>query len=341
VLQFDVEITSPGFLGVITVFGSDEYDQYIFREFNDSFAILIKNECTEYENIAVLNDGGMLKPFSLQAIQECGSPHFLENQVAPQPFALPSSLHAIDKNSDGVGDAADGVPHYDHEFGGFTAPRTWETKCPLAPGTYTVKFVVHDIADARVDAALFIQADTLYLFDFLPADFDLDGDVDSQDYLIWNSNLGLTGTAKFTDGDANGDCSVTTADLAFWVANFGAMGGHRNLNFDFDRDSSINGQDLLIWQRNLGMMNCASRRHGDSNGDGAVDQSDNPWGGGGSTIADPCGSAAPAAMAAGGVTADEGATGETSDFDAVDMDEDGDFDSDDAEAWLETQEQLE
>jgi hypothetical protein len=136
VLQFDITLTSPGFLRISTVFGSDEYDAYIDREFNDSFAILVKSECKPYENIALLNKLGILSPFKLQSFVACGPPQFKENQVAPEPTALPPSPHAIDNNSDGVGNAADGVPHYDHEFAGFTAMRTWETQCPLAPETY-------------------------------------------------------------------------------------------------------------------------------------------------------------------------------------------------------------
>ena len=64
VLQFDIQITSPGFLSVKTEFGSDEYPYYIEDDYNDAFAILVKNECADCENIAVLVDGGMRKPFS-------------------------------------------------------------------------------------------------------------------------------------------------------------------------------------------------------------------------------------------------------------------------------------
>lgn len=52
------------------------------------------------------------------------------------------------------------------------------------------------------------------------ADFDLDNDVDGADYLTWQRNLGLTGSATFAEGDANGDHNVTAADLAIWQSQF-------------------------------------------------------------------------------------------------------------------------
>jgi len=53
------------------------------------------------------------------------------------------------------------------------------------------------------------------------ADFDGDGDVDGADFLTWQENLGLTGTATLATGDANDDGNVTGADLAVWQAQFG------------------------------------------------------------------------------------------------------------------------
>jgi hypothetical protein len=57
------------------------------------------------------------------------------------------------------------------------------------------------------------------------ADFDDDGDVDGQDYLIWQRGLGLTGAANLADGDADDDNDVDGADLAVWQAQFGTTGG--------------------------------------------------------------------------------------------------------------------
>lgn len=54
------------------------------------------------------------------------------------------------------------------------------------------------------------------------ADFDGDGVVTGLDFLIWQSNLGLTGQTDNSNGDANGDGVVTAADLATWESQYGA-----------------------------------------------------------------------------------------------------------------------
>ena len=57
------------------------------------------------------------------------------------------------------------------------------------------------------------------------ADFDSDGDVDGNDFLIWQRGFGLTGQTSKVNGDANGDGSVTGADLGIWKSTFGSPGG--------------------------------------------------------------------------------------------------------------------
>jgi autotransporter-associated beta strand protein len=53
-----------------------------------------------------------------------------------------------------------------------------------------------------------------------PADFNLDGFVDSADLLVWKSNVGLVGTGAPALGDANGDLNVDGADLLVWQRDF-------------------------------------------------------------------------------------------------------------------------
>jgi hypothetical protein len=52
--------------------------------------------------------------------------------------------------------------------------------------------------------------------DGLPA-----GDVDGADFLTWQRNLGLMGTATREQGDATGDMNVNGDDLNIWKSNFG------------------------------------------------------------------------------------------------------------------------
>jgi hypothetical protein len=54
------------------------------------------------------------------------------------------------------------------------------------------------------------------------ADFDLDGDVDGRDYLIWQRGFGMSGpNVTRQNGDATGDGDVDANDLAVWQATYG------------------------------------------------------------------------------------------------------------------------
>jgi hypothetical protein len=54
-----------------------------------------------------------------------------------------------------------------------------------------------------------------------PSDFNLDGDVDGGDFLVWQRGLGAPGVATRTKGNANGDPVVDINDLAIWRSQFG------------------------------------------------------------------------------------------------------------------------
>jgi hypothetical protein len=56
-------------------------------------------------------------------------------------------------------------------------------------------------------------------FRTVSGDFNLDGNVDAADYVVWRSGRGV-GT-QYAQGDANLDGIVDDADLAIWRSNFG------------------------------------------------------------------------------------------------------------------------
>jgi hypothetical protein len=58
----------------------------------------------------------------------------------------------------------------------------------------------------------------------LAGDFDVDGDVDGADYLMWQRTLGTTGaTGTYPAADGSLDGSVNAADLAIWQAEYGRV----------------------------------------------------------------------------------------------------------------------
>ena len=52
-------------------------------------------------------------------------------------------------------------------------------------------------------------------------DFDLDRDVDGNDFLIWQRHMGTTSGGRFDQGDANLDGAINAADLTIWRSSHG------------------------------------------------------------------------------------------------------------------------
>jgi len=63
--------------------------------------------------------------------------------------------------------------------------------------------------------------DVQLVVESLPADFDNDIDVDGNDFLIWQRNVGRINAQK-SQGDANNDAVVNGGDLAVWRNSIGA-----------------------------------------------------------------------------------------------------------------------
>src|SRR3972149_5524861 len=235
VLQFQVQITSPGFLRVSFVFGSDEHP-YWEMDYNDSVGIIIDGQNIAPVNIATITENGITTPFDLSQFADCGPSLFIENNVAPGPSPLPNTPHAIPT-----------APNYNIEFGGFTKKLTRETPFPLAPGTYTVKIVAQDVADRLVDSAVFLGDGRLTRFSL---------------------------AAGHYNGDGNGDCVVDAADYTVWRDMLGTA-GNKDFCADFNRDGVVNATDFNIQTPFMNVLNhCASRFEGDADADGDVDACD-------------------------------------------------------------------
>ncbi|MGL4512443.1 MAG: choice-of-anchor L domain-containing protein [Lacipirellulaceae bacterium] len=290
VLSFRVTLVKPGFLRLRYVFASDEFPAFIRQVFNDSFCVLVRQEARAvrgYENLAVFRDPTTLvppatvpapMPFRLKDLVNCGSKLVRFNQVAPS-FGT-SSQHYITRT---IEDSFNGVrsKYYDIEYGAFSAVLTCESSQTLAPGEYTIKLVVHDVADRKIDAALFVEGGSLKLFALQAADFNADGIVSLADYNIIVVNYGRPG-ASFAQGDANGDGTVGLADYTALVNSFG-LPGDRDYRADFNRDGVVNGHDRAVWSASYfgeytGIAKCANRFQGDADNDGDVDLADyNIW----------------------------------------------------------------
>ena len=275
VLQFDILVTTPGFLKVTFVFASDELPNWE-QEFNDTAAILVDGQnILTFRTFDSAQQKVETEPLTLQKLQDCNN-LFLKNDVAPAPSVFDNSAHNF-----GAGE------WYDHEFSGFSIPLiritgddpTTEEKevIPLSPGLHTIKLIVHDVGDPIVDAAIFFEEDSMQFLPVLPADFNLDGKVDSGDLNILAQNGGSNKT--FREGDADFDGDVDDDDLTILNDNWLATGGFAHFRADFNRDGVVSVTDYLIWlDFKFTTPECASRFEGDANDDGSVDGSDfNIW----------------------------------------------------------------
>ena len=64
-----------------------------------------------------------------------------------------------------------------------------------------------------------ITAEVHTIFPVTPGDYDLDGDIDAQDYGSWQSDYGVGG---YSDADGNRDGSIDAADYVRWRKNLAA-----------------------------------------------------------------------------------------------------------------------
>ena len=89
--------------------------------------------------------------------------------------------------------------------------------------------------------------------DLPSADFDIDGDVDGQDFLAWQRNFGIASGAEKSQGDANNDGSVNGSDLEVWQEQYGTNEALQALSVPEPATFGLLGT-ILIW--------LASRRSG-------------------------------------------------------------------------------
>jgi hypothetical protein len=54
----------------------------------------------------------------------------------------------------------------------------------------------------------------------IPGDFNADGSVDGQDFVVWQMNFPKASNAGVGQGDADGDGDVDGADFVVWQTNF-------------------------------------------------------------------------------------------------------------------------
>jgi glycosidase len=80
------------------------------------------------------------------------------------------------------------------------------------------------LKDLNVDGAVSIadvQTMVAQVFRTAAGDFNLDGQVDTADYVVWRNSGSIASGAQYTQGDADFDGDVDGADLTAWRSQFG------------------------------------------------------------------------------------------------------------------------
>ena len=305
VLEFRVRIRTPGYLRVSLIFASDEVPNFVDLNFNDSIGIFVKAVDDPApgpgQNIFTFRDEatGLQKQLTLFDLFEC--PELFEaNRPAP---AADGDTTAFAPLTNDMEQEPNFEPDFffDHEYNGFTPLLSRQTgddpdtpsleyarlMGPLKPSDppveYTIKIVIQDVRDRGVDSAIFIPEDGIQFIAILPADFNMDGQVDSTDFNTIGANWQMT-NAEYRDGDATGDGIVDAADMniyglwsapGLWDTGDAHPLTDDGLSADFNGDGIVDMDDLDVFMWFNGVDSpCVSRFEGDANGDGRVDSED-------------------------------------------------------------------
>ena len=242
VLRFTVRTTHPSVLRCILVHATDEFDGWLTTTFNDTTIVLVNNQ--NIVKFKKMVNGQLVESLmSLAELEACNL--LMPNDLVPAPDSLDGSEH---HNMT--------LQYYDHEYGAFTKKLGKDTTL-LPPGDYSIEIIIQDVNDTIVDSAVFIPTDGIQFSVYGKADFNMDGIVDTIDYVIWRNNLNLS-PATFSQGDASFNGTVGPEEYDIWRANFN-LTGFAEFSADFDRSGGVTQDDYLIWQAHNVTPHCSGQ----------------------------------------------------------------------------------
>ena len=152
--------------------------------------------------------------------------------------------------------------------------------------TYTIVTAWAQSADGRyhginpADVVLTNRDDDAQLaLSQLVGDYNLDGIVDSGDYIVWRANLG-SNVPAFSGADGSGNGQIGPEDYDLWRRNFGKSLDAElsrptpQLPGDFNGNGQVDVADYAVWRNNVGTVGKTGPIVGDADGDLDVDGAD-------------------------------------------------------------------
>lgn len=103
----------------------------------------------------------------------------------------------------------------------FTEPIVSDGVTGLSDADIATVASFSDAASQAAEGVAYFDNFVVVNFDRVEGDYDVDGDVDLNDYLVWEANYGAASLA-FAGADGNGDGVVDAADYTVWRDNYTA-----------------------------------------------------------------------------------------------------------------------
>ncbi|MGB2988159.1 MAG: choice-of-anchor L domain-containing protein, partial [Phycisphaerae bacterium] len=239
-LEFDIWVTDgkDHILVFKFVFGSEEYNEWVYTPFEDACAIIINDVPQTFQvNVALVPPGGLGPAFI---------PVTVDNVNGGNPYIAPWGPNATNPLHHVLNDCGDGglpphpcaPPWRETELDGLTEhnwadlfPRVFRSQPLLMAGTgtpYHVKLVVADTSDSIYDSDLFIKGTAHGLWGYCCiCDGDcvcVDGmsDVEcseaggswGEDLMCGQGPCGSTGACCYPDGSCDEDMSIEACSTA-------------------------------------------------------------------------------------------------------------------------------
>jgi GEVED domain len=223
-ITFNV-IPSGNFLSVRFVFASEEYNEYVCSSFNDAMGIFVKTGAGAYQNIA-----------------KVGSSNLTINQVNIGTAGTNGNIGGC--NLSNAAFFTNNLPNSPNlQYDGFTVPI--ESQIAVIPNTtYTIKIVVADIGDFRLDSAVFVDQISSFNLDFGDAPdtyltAPVSGTVQLPGSARHSTNLSYTDPSVYLGANAPDAENITTPATAGSIANNDDITGS-------DDEDAFSNSDLLI-----------------------------------------------------------------------------------------------